>query len=123
MHARTDPPPLPTTPTGQRMARPGPWLQQRLLAVFLFFLLLLLGLLPAPSCAATASSGGSNSSISSSRSRRGGKYEEEVGLSVRPAPGKVAYGIMVYQRANKTVAEVQAQFEVRAWRVPSSALR
>lgn len=40
-------------------------------------------------------------------------FEEEVGLGARPSPGKVAYGIMVYQRANKTAAEVQAQFEVR----------
>lgn len=63
-------------------------------------LLLVLVLLPLPGAAAAAAS-------SSSR-----QHADEVGLGARPAPGKVAYGIMVYQRANKTVAEVQAQFEV-----------
>ncbi|EWM30599.1 core-2 i-branching enzyme [Nannochloropsis gaditana] len=35
---------------------------------------------------------------------------KEVGLVDRPSPGKVAYGVMVYQRQNKTVSDVFDQF-------------
>jgi hypothetical protein len=34
----------------------------------------------------------------------------QVGLIDRPSPGKVAYGVMVYQRQNKTVTDVLDQF-------------
>lgn len=69
-------------------------------AGWVMLLVLVLLLLPLQGAAAAGSSSSS-------------QHEDEVGLGVRPAPGKVAYGIMVYQRVNKTVAEVQAQFEVR----------
>jgi hypothetical protein len=92
---------MPGASGGRR--RPGlPRLLLAVMAAALLHLLLLLSTAP----------GGADAAAASSK-----KYEEKVGLSVRPAPGKVAYGIMVYQRANKTVAEVQAQFEVSEWRV------
>lgn len=75
-------------------------------AAWVVMLLLVLVLLPLPGAAAAAASTSSTSTSSS-------QYADEVGLGARPAPGKVAYGIMVYQRANKTVGEVQTQFEVR----------